>query len=251
MSSLRNAFKTQKTHRERHQPEDRKDLGLLEKKKDYKLRAQDYNKKKKVLQKLRVKALNKNPDEFHHHMINSQMVEGVHREKNKDEQLTEAQIKLLQNRDLTYIVQKRTIERKKIEKLKSVLHMLDVEDKPSNSHTFFVDTEKEKHEFDPARRLNTHPDLLDRTYNRPLLSDLQSGNALPSAELSSDTVKRRQKAYKELKQRIERERQLGVVQAKMEVKKQMQSKKEKPVALIKSETKDSAPVYKWPKERKR
>jgi len=266
MSSLKNAAKsTQRTHKERHQPSERSEFGLLEKKKDYKLRAKDYNEKKATLKKLRKKALNKNPDEFYFHMVNSKIEGGVHKEKSKEETLTPEQVKLMQTQDLRYIVHKRTIEQRKIEKLKASLHLLEYpsnemsEDdgkKQRNTHTFFVDNEKELAAFDPVKQFGTHPSLLGRTYNRPKIDNLKDNKMLQHLPTDQETVdnirKNQHKAYKELNQRIERERQLGILQAKMEAKKQLANKKgEKPIAVIKEETKESAPIFKWPAERKR
>ncbi len=265
MSSLKNAMKSQKTHRERHQPEARQQLGLLEKKKDYRLRAKDYNQKRDTLKRLRKQALDKNPDEFYHHMINSQLVDGVHRESAKDEELTPEQVKLMQTRDLAYVVHKRTAEMRKIERLRANLHLLGMEredaegeeeaPRMSNTHTFFVDSEEEKRRFDPAARLRTHPKLLGRTFNRPRMEDLESGRFSTSSlaeGASEEARKRRAKAYKELRQRMERERQLGVVQEKMEVRRHLQNKSgQKPVEVVSKETKDSAPVLRWPTERKK
>lgn len=70
----------QRLHRERRQPEHRKKLGYLEKKQDYKKRALDHNLKAERLKKLKNKALERNPNEFHFHMINSRIVDGVHQE---------------------------------------------------------------------------------------------------------------------------------------------------------------------------
>lgn len=68
MSSMRNAVH-RRSHRERAQPEERKRLGLLEKHKDYSLRAKDYNKKKATLKSLRQKAADRNEDEFYFGML--------------------------------------------------------------------------------------------------------------------------------------------------------------------------------------
>ena len=253
MSSLQNATKSQKTHRERHQPKHRESLGLLEKKKDYRQRADDYNRKRATLKKLRKKALNKNPDEFYHHMINSKTVDGVHREKKKDVELTEEQVALMQTQDLNYIVGKRTSERNKIKKLQSSLHLISSEDKPKNKHIFFVDSDADKKSFSVAERLDTHPAFLSRTHNRPKLSDFEAGKfdrKIDEGSLS-EVATRTHKAYKELQQRIEREKQLTVVQEKMDIKKKLQSKKEKPIKTVLAEQKNSAPVFLWPVERKK
>ncbi|KAH8734410.1 small-subunit processome [Ilyonectria robusta] len=68
MSSMRNAVQ-RRPHRERAQPLERRRLGLLEKHKDYTLRAKDFNKKKAQLKALREKASERNEDEFYFGML--------------------------------------------------------------------------------------------------------------------------------------------------------------------------------------
>lgn len=252
MASLRNAHKTQRTHRERHQPLGRSHLGPLEKKKDYRVRAKDQNEKKKALSTLRKRALNKNPDEFHFHMINSGLKNGIHYENVKDEELVVGDVM----QDLVYVTHRRNVERKKIEKLKAQLHLLDnVEEKPKNSHILFVDDEKEAKKASPAKLLDTHPALLRRTFNRLRSSQLASlPDQLTDATALENMSKGKKKAYKELAQRIEREDKLRIMQEKLEVRKKLMENKgknkEKP-QLVQPGTSTSAPVYKWPQVRKK
>nr|ADD24415.1 Probable U3 small nucleolar RNA-associated protein 11 [Lepeophtheirus salmonis] len=249
-SSLKKASKLQKTHRERHQPESRKNFGLLEKKKDYKIRAKDYNEKKVILKKLRQKALDKNPDEFYHHMINSELVDDVHEErlKNEKEEFTPEQIAVMQSQDIKYVIHRRSVESKKIEKLKSSLHLISTSGVSKNMHTFFVDEEREKKRFDVAKRLDTHPDLLDRSHNRPTNSTLDTV-IISTPSRASDLLKERR--YKELDSRIKRERQLGIIEDKMRSKMLLKNKKDKPQKMVVTGSKTSAPIYKWAQERKR
>lgn len=49
--------------------------------------------------------------------------------------------------------------------------MTDVADATPNTHTFFVDEDEAK-TFDLAKRLDTHPNLINRKSNRPRMADL-------------------------------------------------------------------------------
>ncbi|XP_014296020.1 probable U3 small nucleolar RNA-associated protein 11 [Microplitis demolitor] len=253
MSSWKKAAKAgQKTHRERHQPESRQHLGLLEKKKDYKLRAQDYNEKQATLKLLKKRALNKNPDEFYFHMINSKMDKGVHREKEKKEEHTIDQIRLMETQDLKYISHKRHLEARQIEKLQSQLHMIDVANQTPNNHIFFVDDDEEAKNFDVAKRLETHPALLSRKTNRPKLSALKKVK-LPELDEATIAKVEQQKhmAYTELRKRIERETGLTIVQQKLEMRRALKDRTLDKPKVIKQGSKTSAPVYKWKLQRKK
>lgn len=252
MSLNKAAKSSARTYRERHQPSERSHLGLLEKKKDYKLRAKDYGDKQAVLKHLRQKALNKNPDEFYFHMVNSKTVNGgVHRDlvsaKAKSNH-SDDQIRLMQTQDYKYVSMKRVMEQRKIERLKSTLHLLDVDSRPTNTHTLFVDNDTQKNTLDLAKRLETTPEMLERTSNRPRLSTLKSKDI---QKLKSADLKKQSKAYKQLSQRIAREKQLKVIEDKMKIRRELNNKKNKPKSVEKEESNDNAPVIKWQTERKR
>ncbi|CAF4949017.1 unnamed protein product [Pieris macdunnoughi] len=228
MSSWKKAAKAnQKTHRERHQPDSRKHLGLLEKKKDYKKRADDYHQKGETLKLIRKRALDKNPDEFYFHMINSRVKEGVHHELEKDDEHSVEQIKLMQTQDIKYINMKRTIESRRIQRLQSQLHMTEIADSTSNTHIFLKS-------------------------NRPRLSDLNKLN-LPEIDekILQSAKKAKEQTYKELSKRIDREKHLTVTQQKMELKRHLHDAKYMKPKKVQRGTAVSAPVYKFQYNRKK
>jgi U3 small nucleolar RNA-associated protein 11 len=253
MSAFRKISKSrQKNHKERSQPAAREHLGLLEKKKDYKQRADEHHKRQNTLKALRRKALNKNPDEFYFKMVRTKLEDGVHQTEDGIPAYTPEQLKLIQSQDIQYVNFKRSVELKKIERLKANLHLLDVPGKPKNQHVVFLDTKQQVREFDAAKYLQTDAALLDRTYNRPRLETLSvehvKGNVSDAA--LAECAAEKSRLYAQLTKRIERERQLHIVTQKMETKKQLLDKKSKK-KKVRDETVDSAAVFRWVSQRKR
>ncbi|KJE90194.1 Utp11 protein [Capsaspora owczarzaki ATCC 30864] len=153
-----------RTHKERSQPADRARFGLLEKKKDYKLRAADFHSKERRLRALQQKANTRNPDEFYFGMIKSSTDRGVHKARRNDNMhsseyqqggkrggmsaarierkaktdahhLNQSELRVLKTQDRSYVNSKKMMERSKIEQLRASLHMIDTSALPVAAST--------------------------------------------------------------------------------------------------------------------
>lgn len=112
MASFRNAEKQRsagREHKERGQLKSRQKLGLLEKHKDYVLRARDYHRKEKRINALKEKAAFRNPDEYYFGMINSRTEGGIHKGGRKSK-LDVDMVKTLTDKDIAFLEMKRTQE---------------------------------------------------------------------------------------------------------------------------------------------
>ncbi|KAI0422659.1 small-subunit processome [Xylaria grammica] len=128
MSSLRNAV-NRRVHRERDQLKDRKNrYSLLEKHKDYRLRAQDHNRKKAQLKSLRKKAEDRNEDEFYFGMLSrkgpatalssgSKKWDGTVAGDRGNKSLDTNVVRLLKTQDMGYIRSVRNVAMKEVRKL--------------------------------------------------------------------------------------------------------------------------------------
>ncbi|KAG6057942.1 Small subunit (SSU) processome component [Claviceps sp. LM77 group G4] len=126
MSSMRNAV-ARRPHRERAQPLERRRLGLLEKHKDYTLRAKDFGKKKAQLKSLRQKAADRNEDEFYFGMMsrkgpgsriqNGKRWDGTVEGDRGNKALSVETVRLLKTQDIGYIRTMRQVLVKEIARL--------------------------------------------------------------------------------------------------------------------------------------
>lgn len=237
-----------KQHRERSQPGERKRYGLLEKKKDYQLRARDYHTKQATLKSLKQKALARNPDEYYHAMTSKKTdSRGVLISERDTEALSTDQVKLLKTQDSNYIKTLRTEELKKIEKLEKSLNF-----KSNGKHTVFVEDEQAKRDFNAAKFFNTDKNLLDNKENRLRLDQLQVDRSLVP-RLDEDSMpkesldKKRMKKFSQLKAHLERQQKLRQVEERMDIQREgMKNGDKKKVIDAGGRT-----TYKFKKERKR
>ncbi|KAJ0839893.1 putative small-subunit processome, Utp11 protein [Helianthus annuus] len=228
MSSLRNAVQ-RRAHKERAQPKERKRFGLLEKHKDYVVRAKAFHKKEDYLQKLKEKAANRNPDEFYFKMINSKTVNGVHKSGGDSDKYTEEELLLMKTQDIGYILQKLQAEKKKIERLTATLHSLDSQ--PSNKHVYYAE---------------------DREDAKRILSETKSVGGLPAFEDLPESIKKTASSYRQLEDRKNRVQELEKVYNEMALKQELRKKgKKRKLREDEIVCPTSRPVYKWRTERKR
>jgi|SRR5579859_3487469 len=130
-SSMRNAI-PRRSHRERSQPHARAQKGLLEKKKDYVLRAKDYAQKQRTLKRLSEKASERNPDEFYFGMMRERTEGGVAiAQRAESRPLSVAEVKPLKKQDGAYIRTMRSIESARIERLKGIVQNVEGNVKPN------------------------------------------------------------------------------------------------------------------------
>lgn len=98
-----------------------------------------------------------------------------------------------------------------------------------NKHKIFVDENEDLQDFDLAKRLNTHKDLLDRKENRMTIDQLANvnNNGIGQVEdiMQKESLDRKKlKKYKLLKQYIDREKEIREVLNTLELQKEVMKK---------------------------
>ncbi|OBA16963.1 U3 small nucleolar RNA-associated protein 11 [Metschnikowia bicuspidata var. bicuspidata NRRL YB-4993] len=236
-----------KQHKERSQTSDRARFGLLEKKKDYKLRANDHHRKQAALKVLKQKAAQYNPDEYYHAMTKKRTDQhGVLVRDRGNENLSTGQMKLLKSQDVNYVRTMRLNESQKADKLRKSLDF-----QAQGKHTVFVDTEHDAELFDAARFFNTDESMLERRENRMRVDQLETNEKVLRQDLDADEradlEKEKLRRFKLLKERMTREKQLREVEQKLEITRELMKNGNRKKLV----DDDGNVVFKWKNERKK
>ncbi|KAI0567522.1 Utp11 protein [Gracilaria domingensis] len=242
MSSFSKNILPRREHRERAQPALRiQKHGLLEKKKDYKLRAKDHNRKRLRVKILQEKAAFRNPDEFYYGMINSSTNEGrVNRVLNAKEKdaipianRDREQRLLAETQDSRYVQLKSSMERAALRRMRDRLHFTASAGTVPKNHVKFVEDE------------NGDEQVINVAHQR------RSQDQHNSSAVNKVVAKEQGKAYRLLKRRSQRQEKLDTVLGDMQTAKNLLSKGRRFV-VRRADPKTGAPaVYRWRRERRR
>mmetsp|Transcript_2481 Transcript_2481/g.3901 ORF Transcript_2481/g.3901 Transcript_2481/m.3901 type:complete len:231 (-) Transcript_2481:361-1053(-) len=230
MSNLHKEIPKRK-YRERAQPQHRRKLGMLEKKKDYKERAVDYHKKQDQLNTLREEAYFRNPEEFNFKMIRAQVVNGKHQPLQEEEPIHA--LKKRKTQDESLVTMRLLSKTSQAAQLKSTLH--ETETPKPNTHIIFVSKE-EAGSLDLAEKLNTDTQLIGNPSNRLTKEQLKTVE-LTDQEANPD--------YHKLEEITKEQQQLQEHLRKIHKQKELMKPGKKKLVD------EDHQVYKWFWERKR
>jgi U3 small nucleolar RNA-associated protein 11 len=269
----------QTNYRERAQPMARRRFGLLEKKKDYKVRAERKHEKDRHIKALREAASLRNKDEFNTGMVGRKIdAKGIQVELNPDD-IEERNASVRDRSELTranvnYVRMKRQMDRNKIERLHSSLHFIDQEDDVNKDddddfdssdgdrvspeaaprHIVFVDSKKRKKRFRADKYFDTLPEFVGRRHNRPRRAQLASADFIldergqqPTKEQLRQVEQMRTEAYDELSARLERLEQLDQLEREAALEQQLRTAGHRKKMV----DRDGNVTYKWKRQRKR
>ena len=240
-----------KQHRERGQISSRARFGLLEKKKDYKLRSANFHKNQAKLKILKEKAKEHNDDEFYHSMKNKTTNEnGILIQKRQfTDNLSNDEVLLMKGQDLNYINMISSKDNKKILKSLENPNLF----KSNGKHTVFVEEKNQFDNFQPEEYFQTSKELLGRRENRLKIQQLIEDNDDDDITIDNDTTDQLENSLAEkkkeldlLKQRLERENQLSIVKTKLQLQRELMKPGSK-----KKLVKDGKVVFKWKQQRKK
>ena len=188
-------------YRERSQTERRKKLGFLEKKKDYKIRAEDYHMKEKKYKNLKEAARTRNPDEFYHKMIKAKIIDGEHVQFPDDKNLEQ---KLVTNTQFINLVNfKKSQLEKEAEKMKVRLQLNKniFEGGNKSKHTLYYEDEDE---FLEEKQKEKEQEFLNKKRNLNKEEDNEiheeEQKLTPENKQLINTYKQRKKHIKQLEQ---------------------------------------------------
>ena len=226
-------------HRERSQPANRSRLGLLEKKKDYVLRARDFQSKKKRLQGMKIKAAYKNPDEFYFGMIKNRVDKksGRVRLAGDHEKISSDVIKLMKSQDLTHIQEMIRVNEAKLDNFRAehsiIISQEENRKKTKNAHIKFVEDDEDL------------ADLIIENGNEESSSDNENNSETVDPSNSSDNA---ENIMKEYQARIDRISALKIAEKKLLQERLAAAKGRKHKV---GEDANGIAIYKFDPERKR